>query len=144
MTTQKDILAGLRALVATALPGAELRGFTEPAAKPERVGPNGSVIGDPGDPGPPEYEMSPLAYTYNHHITVEVLVPPSSGDAELFTMLAAIGAAVVADRTLGGLVTFLDTTAPVIADDDITGTVTLRFATFDFVAEYTLSNPLSA
>lgn len=149
MSRSFDVRAALHALVAAAAPSAALSGFIEDVSKPEKIGAEGAIIAGAGDPGDPEYDLSPVAYTYTHHIPVEVLFPALIGasaqpDSIFDPILSAIGEAVLANRQLGGLVNWLDVSAPTIISDDLSGAVPLRIATFDFVAEYTVSNPLGA
>ena len=126
-----------------------MRGFTADAMKPERIPAAGMIIGDPGDPGDPEMEMSPLTYIYTHRIPVEILLPVGASnaaavEAALDATASAIGAAVIANRTLSGLCQFLDVTAATVSSDDVTNSVPVRIASFDVVAEYAVNNPLGA
>jgi hypothetical protein len=150
MTSKRlQVLTAVHALVSGAAPGFDVRGFTADAMKPERIPADGMIIGDPGDPGEPEMEMSPLAYIYTHRIPVEVLLPVGANNAPAFEAAlddaaAAIGAAVIANRTLSGLCQFLDVTAATFASDDMTNAIPVRIASFDVVAEYVVNNPLGA
>jgi hypothetical protein len=65
-TKQLQVILAVKALVAEALPDAEIRGFDGDATKPTRVGSGGCVIGTRGDPGDPEVDLSPLTYNYSH------------------------------------------------------------------------------
>lgn len=145
MSTSLAILTALRALVTTAAPYAEVRGFIEDAVKPEVTPEGGTIIGERGDPGTPDIELSPLAYTYTHHIPVEIAMSarPGDNDNPIDAILVTIGTMVAADRTLGGLVTFLDADAPTFISEDGMGAVPIRIGRFEFVAEYTVSNPLA-
>lgn len=137
------VLAAIKALVTAAAPNAIVSGFTEDASKPDIIDENGAIIGERGDPGEPEYELSPLAYIYTHRIPVEAVMPVGdNGDADLSAMIAPIGVAVLADRQLGGLCDFFDVSAAAFDSDDTENGVPLRVASFEFVAEYTVSNPL--
>ena len=144
MSLEFDILTALRTLVANAAPGIDLRGFAEDISKPERIPAAGMIMGSTGDPGQPEVDLSPVSYTYAHKIPVEVLMPATAGDGALRALIKPIGDAVLANRSLGGLCNFLDITAPVFTSDDAMGALPVRVAAFDFLAEYTVSNPLGA
>ena len=99
----------------------------------------------PLDPVPP-IDLSPLTYTYEHRIPVEVAAYESaslSREAVLDALLAAIGVAIAADRTLAGLTLFLEAQAPITDDLDITGAQDGRWADFDIVATYATSDPLN-
>ena len=150
MTSHRlQVLTAVQALVAAAWPACDVRGFVADAMKPERIPAAGMIIGDPGDPGDPEMEMSPLTYIYTHQIPVEIVMPVASGnaaatEAALDAAAAAIGAAVVANRSLSGLCQFLDVTALTVTADDVTNAVPVRLGSFDIVAEYAVNNPLGA
>ena len=101
------------------------------AAKPERIPAGGLVIIRDGDPGDPEVHLSPLTYIYTHRIPVEVAVlaaAPLSRERSWTRLSSAIGEAVEANRTLGGLCDFLEPEAPSTDDLEATGTVAGRWA----------------
>ena len=58
-------------------------------------------------------------------------------------MLGAIGAAVVANRTLGGLCDFIEAEAPSTDDVEIAGARSGRFADLAIVAVYGTTDPLN-
>ena len=143
MTRAFAILTALRSLTIAAVPAADVRGFTEDVSMPDRVAAGGTIQAESGDPGTPEYDLSPIAYTYTHTIPVAAMLPATAGDQALADLIAPIGTAVAANRALGGLCNWLDVTAPVFTSEDAPGTVPLRVASFEFIAEYTISNPLA-
>lgn len=110
---------------------------------PTKINPNGLVIQRDGDPGEPETTFSPLLYHYEHRAEVEVFVQPGSDREALFDDLCrAIGAAVVADRTLGGLCDWTEAEAPAPDDTPIDGAVTYRAAVIGVRLHYAVSDPL--
>lgn len=140
---REQVVAAVRALVAAALPLAEMKRNLD---KPERIPAGGLVIVRDGDPGEPEVLLSPLSYTYSHRIVLELAVyamDQLTREQALDTMLSAIGAAVMADRTLGGLCLFLDTEAPSSDNLETAGAASARWAEAAIVATYTTSNPLT-
>lgn len=140
---REEVLDAVRALIATALPAAKVE---RNAAKPERIPAGGLVIIRDGDPGDPEVTLSPLTYIYTHRIPVEIAVLPAAPltrEQVLDATLVAIGAAVEADRTLGGLCDFIEPEAPSTDDLGATGTVAGRWADAVIVATYATSNPLT-
>lgn len=141
--TAFDILAALRALVSNALPGVDVRGFNEDATLPERLPADGVVLGDWGDPGEPDIDLSPVAYNYVHDVPVDIAVPVVAGDALLAQLLGQIGSAVSGNRTLGGRCNWLDVKAPTISTSESQNGAPIRVASFAFVADYTLANPLT-
>lgn len=47
--------------------------------------------------------LSPLAYHYQHRAEIEAVVQGADRNADFDTLCASVGAALAADRTLGGL-----------------------------------------
>ena len=140
---REQVVAAVKTLVATALPLAEVK---RNAAKPERIPPGGLVIIRDGDPGEPEVLLSPLTYSYSHHVVIEIAAYASDAltrEQVIDQMLGAIGAAVMADRTLGGLCDFLDTVAPESGDAETAGAKSARWAEAAIVATYMTENPLT-
>ena len=70
---------------------------------PERVPAAGLLILRDGEPGEPEVTLSPLRYHYQHRAEIEAVVQGATRDAAFDTLCASIGAALTADRTLGGV-----------------------------------------
>jgi hypothetical protein len=139
---QMDVLLAVKALVAAALPAATIRGFDGDTSEPETIDAGGTVIGFPGDPGEAAIDLSPIAYNYDHEIELQIAAPNGEGGAALVAMVAPIGAAVEADRTLGGLCFWLDVTAAAFRDQWTDGT-TPNWADVSIVASYSTSNPLA-
>lgn len=137
---QFDVLLGVKALVMAALPGADVRGFDEDTTEPETIGAGGAVMGYPGDPGDPDVDMSPLAYNYDHEFPLEIAAIDEAGGLSLVEMIEALGAAVEADRFLGGLCSYLDITAPQFRDRS-TERATPNWADVSIIASYATSNP---
>lgn len=142
MTKQFQVLLAVKALVAAALPGADVRGFDADAEKPGRIGSGGCVIGHPGDPGEPEIDLSPLTYNYSHLIPLELAAPNGEGGAALDALIATLGAAIAADPFLGGLCDYFSAEAP-DRNDQSSGTITgQNWAEIGLLAEYSTTNPL--
>ena len=140
-----QVLAAIKQLVEAALPGATVRGMDAEEAKPDRVGPLGMVIIRSGDPGPAEIDLSPPAYNYEHDIPVELAgygLPNRTSQQVLDAMMVAIGDAIAADRSLGGLCTWFDAEAPTDGETSILGTAALGWAEFRIIASYTTTSPL--
>lgn len=110
---------------------------------PTRIDPQGLVILRDGDPGEPEFTMSPLRYHYQHRAEIEVFVQAGSGREALFDELCqSIGAAVVADRTLGGLCDWVEAEAPAPDDTPQEGAITFRAAVIGVRLHYATPDPL--
>ena len=140
---RETVLGAVKALVASALPGAEVK---RNLAKPERIPPGGLVVIRDGDPGEPDVTLSPVSYLYTHRIPVEIAAFESATltrEQVLDGMLAAIGAAIIANRRLGGLVDWIEAEAPSSEDIETTGSQAGRFADVVIVATYATADPLN-
>ena len=156
MTTPRETIlvalhARLASLSATALRGDVL---------PERVPGAGLLILRDGEPGEPEVTLSPLRYHYQHRAEIEAVVQgearsaqqiqgsggPLQGtnarDAVFDTLCASIGAAIAADRTLGGLCDWVEAEAPRPVDLPIEGAASLKAAVIPVVLHYSTADPL--
>lgn len=140
---RERMLDQVKALVLTALPFAKVARNVD---KSERIAPGGNVIIRDGDPGEPEVTLSPLSYSYQHTIPLE-FAAYESGDrtreAVLDDMLTALGAAIEADRTLGGLAEWVEASA--VSPDDLTapGAETARWTELNLMVAYTTTSPLA-
>ncbi|MCD1621139.1 acyl-CoA transferase [Salipiger marinus] len=111
-STTERLLASLHSLLSGAMPpGAKV---LRNAILPEKVPAAGVVILRDGDPGPPEVWLSPPGYYYEHRAEIEVVVDgtPAARDAAFDALRLAIGTALTADRTLGGLCDYITPEAP--------------------------------
>jgi hypothetical protein len=112
---------------------------------PENVPAAGLVILRDGDPGEPEVLLSPLSYLWQHQAEIEVIVQTSSNEASaaLDTLLFEIGVVLAADRTLGGLVDWIEWTGPQTRDLAIDGAAGLKGAVVTVTVHYASSDPLA-
>jgi hypothetical protein len=111
---------------------------------PERIPAAGLIILRDGQPGEPEVTLSPLRYHYQHRAELEVVVKAGTGRASAFdTLIVAIGAAIQADRTLGGLCDWVEPEAPASVDLPIEGAAALKAAIITVVLHYTTTGPLA-
>lgn len=146
MSKRLDVLAAVKVLIATALPNATVQGLTADDAKPSRISVGGYVGIGQGDPGPAEIDLSPLTYNFDHAIPVMVLgyeTATRSMAEAVDDMLVAIGNAIAADRTLGGLCVWIDAEAPGVADVTTDGTPVAAGADLTIIATYATANPLT-
>jgi len=138
-TTRETILAALLARLSTP-PATVLRD----EVLPERIPTAGLIILRDGQPGEPEITLSPLRYHYQHRAELEVVVQAGTGRASTFdTLIAVIGTALEADRTLGGLCDWVEPEAPASVDLPIEGAATLKAAVITVVLHYTSTGPLA-
>ena len=139
MTTTREIV--LAALHARLQPLAAL--MLRDDGLPERIPASGLIILRDGQPGEPEVTLSPLRYHYQHRAELEVVVQAGTGRASTFdTLIATIGAALEADRTLGGLCDWVEPEAPASVDLPIEGAAALKAAVVTVVLHYTATGPL--
>ena len=111
---------------------------------PERIPITGLIILRDGQPGEPDVTLSPLRYHYQHRAELEVVVQAPNGRATAFdTLIAAIGTALEADRTLGGLCDWIEPDAPASVDLPIEGAAALKAAVITVVLHYTTTGPLA-
>jgi hypothetical protein len=145
MSKRLDVIEAVKALVDRALPEAEVLGLDGDEAPATRVRAGGRVIVRTGDPGEPEVDLSPLAYNWTHRIPLELAMPDDGGGSEAAVdeMMAAIGAAILADRHLGGLCEWLDAAAPLTEDIYAAGAKPPRGGLIDVVAMYVTASPLN-
>jgi hypothetical protein len=111
---------------------------------PERIPAAGLIILRDGQPGEPEVTLSPLRYHYQHRAELEVVVQVGTGRASAFdSLIAAIGAALESDRTLGGLCDCVEPEAPASVDLPVEGASALKAAVITVVLHYSTANPLA-
>lgn len=116
------------------------------SVKQEGVPAGGYVNVDDGDPGEPEVTLNPPTWIYEHEIPVEVAANSSrqqTAEARLDAMLQAIGTAVAADRTLGGLCDYLMVAAATTEPLTTEGARVSRLAVVGLVAVYGTTDPLN-
>lgn len=136
-TTRETILTALHARLST-LSATVLRGDV----LPERVPSAGLLILRDGEPGEPEVTLSPLRYHYQHRAEIEAVVQGADRDAAFDELIAAIGAALEADRTLSGLCDWVEPEAPTSVDLAIEGAASLKAAVITVVLHFTTTDPL--
>ncbi|OHC75190.1 MAG: acyl-CoA transferase [Rhodospirillales bacterium RIFCSPLOWO2_12_FULL_58_28] len=141
-TRREQILAALLARLQTIQSAAVKR--EEPL--PEKVPAAGLVILRDGDPGEPEILLSPLTYLWQHRAEIEVIVqmaPSAAATAALDVLLGEVGAVLATDRTLDGLVDWIEWGAPRTHDLAIDGAAGLKGAVVAVTLHYETSDPLA-
>lgn len=140
-SVREQVLQAVFDMVGAARPNAKL---LRNAKKPTSIDPGGTIIVHDGEPGEPDVTLSPLTYTYSHQVHIDVAAYESATKAReqvLDEILADLGAAVEADRSLGGLCQWVEFAAPA-ADDYGDGTEPFRFVQLALTCIYDTSNPL--
>lgn len=138
----ETVLTALVASITNAAPSGAV--VERNAILPVRIPAAGMIIVRDGVPGEPEVLMSPLHYYYEHVAEVEIIVdrPASSREAAFDALKQAVGNAVAADRTLGGLCDFVDGQSPAPLMLPVDGGDGLKAATVSVVLMYGSSDPL--
>ena len=103
----------------------------------------GILVLHDGDPGEPETTLSPLMHHFEHRCEVDVVVAGSDADAQFDALCGAVGAAIIADRTLGGAVDWAEAQAPVPSDLPRAGAKPIKAATIFVVLHYATPDPLN-
>lgn len=143
MSRRLDVLKAMLAMIEAALPGADIK-FG--AAFPERIPANGLAILGEGSLTEIDVTLSPLTYQYQLRAPLELAAYASgvttSSDA-LDTMMMAIGAGIQSNRTLGGLVDWLEAEPP--SPDDLAqlGAKPAKGTILMLVSEFETANPLT-
>ena len=111
---------------------------------PERIPTAGLIILRDGQPGEPEVTLSPLRYHYQHRAELEVVVQAGTSRASAFDdLIGAIGAALEADRSLGGVCDWIEPEAPASVDLPVEGAAAFKAAVIIVVLHYTTTGPLT-
>lgn len=119
-TPRETIRAALHARL-SALPATALRG----GGLPQRMPAAGLLILRDGEPGEPEVTLSPLRCHHRHSAGIEAVVQGAARDAAFDTLCASIGAALAADRTLGGVCDWVGAEAPRLIGLPVKGAASL-------------------
>ena len=140
MSKRFDVVTAAKALVQGALPAVSVRGLDNAADFPAVIPPNGVAVVREGSLGAPDVDLSPLTYTYEHRIPVELA---ASSPAALDAMLCAIGTALIINRHLGGLCDWLEAEAPDPEAIAAAGQSGGRGVILILVAIYSTTDPLN-
>lgn len=142
MTTKREaVLSTLFDLLGNSLDAKVLRN----EVLPERVPPAGLVILRDGEPGEPEALLSPLVWLWEHRAAIEVFTAGGTATdrgSRMDAMLAAIGAAIAADRRLDGLCDWVQPQAPAIEEIAEEGVAPICAASVPVVLIYGSPDPL--
>ena len=136
---REAILTALDALVANALPQAARRGFEGEPGKPDVIT-SGGAVGLLGvDAGDPEVDLNPPTYHFETAFTLAVLADTIE---QAGTMMTAIGAAIVADRTLGDTCDWAEGASSGLDEETMTGVDGYVEGRCLVTTAYSTTNPL--
>jgi hypothetical protein len=128
------------------LPAIPLAVVKRNEALPQAVSATGLVILRDGDPGEPDVTLNPVHLFYSHRAEIEAFVSPPAGgggEALLDALLGEVGAALAADRSLGGLAENLTWSAPEISVLAIESAAPILCARIIVTLEYLTADPLA-
>jgi hypothetical protein len=144
MSKSEQVLAALFTALGAHLPnGVKL---LRNAVLPERIPPAGVAILRDGDPGELEFLFSPALFLYEHRAEVDLIVEaanPAARDAAFDALKHAVGVAIAANRSLGGLCDFVQGEAPAPVELPIEGGEGFKAASVGIVLSYGTSDPLT-
>lgn len=105
----------------------------------------GLIVVRDGDPGQPEMTLGNISYHYEHGADVEIFVTNfrTSLDQAFDELRQAVGAALLADRTLGGAVLWANPSAPVAIDLPSATEKPIKAASIPLQLVYVTDNPLN-
>ncbi|ATC25209.1 hypothetical protein [Caulobacter vibrioides] len=134
---QLQILEAIEELLRSGLAAAEVE-FRRNDFSLTDPGESDSVSMYDGDPGAPIEELVGGSKTYRHEIPLEIAPTQSSADRRIHDIHGRIKILVKADRSLGGLVDYLDLTELANAPVPVSESKTLTTGLASLIAEYTL------
>jgi hypothetical protein len=138
-STFEDIMAALQAQISAAVSATVLRGEVLPTKIPAA----GLIILRDGEPGEAEMTMSPLTWHYEHVASAEIYTSVPSRDAAFDIIRTELGAAIAADRSLGGLCDWVEAEAPSMEDLPVEGGATIKAAIVPIQLHYATTDPLN-
>lgn len=143
VTAMEARLAALHALAEAVLPIPVQRNRATPAEVP----PQGYAVLWDGEPGEPQHTF-PLRYHYDHVAELHLYAQAADGAtpsraAILDPLRQAFGAAVAANRTLGGLCDWVEAELAETDAQPIDGAAPIRFDILRVTLSYATDNPLT-
>jgi hypothetical protein len=144
MARREDlVLDALTGRIAAALPAFDVGRSDDLDAE---LGPLEAVIRR-GDPGEPEVSLSPVSYTYAHAVRLEIAVSgktKAERETAMSAALTAVDTAIGADRSLGGLVEWLEPGSDITLDSvRQAGAPEILLGEVDLIAVYSIPSPLA-
>ena len=138
----EQILTALTARLCT-VPKAKVERNT---AAPERIPRGGLIVLRDGDPGEPEQALGGVGSVYySHAVEIEIYVETGEAaarDTAFDALVSAIGTALDADPTLGGLAYGMTTARPESDTEAVIGAPAIKTGTVEVIVEYETETPL--
>ncbi|AOF95609.1 hypothetical protein [Sphingobium sp. RAC03] len=144
MSKRHDVDQAVLALVRAALPDHEVIGLEDGAERVRRTGQFETVTVRDGELDEEGVDLSPPTWHWQHRVPIELRAYKQTRPLRqiLDGIAGKVGAAVAADRELGGMVSYLDVSGLEIEPLSSFATRTELGATFDIIATYSTSTPL--
>lgn len=144
MSKRHDVDQAVLALVRAALPDHEVIGLEDGAERVRRTGQFETVTVRDGELEEEGVDLSPPTWHWQHRVPIELRAYKQTRPLRQIIdgMAGKVGAAVAADRELGGMVSYLDVSGLDIEPLSSFATRTELGATFDIIATYSTSTPL--
>ena len=144
MSLRHDVDQAVLAIVRATLPDHEVIGLEDGAERARRTGEFETVTLRDGQLEEEGVDLCPPTWHWVHRVPVELRAYKQTTPLRVVIdrIAGKIGAAVAADRFLGGLVSYLDVSGLDVEPLSSFGSRTELGATFDIVATYSSDRPL--
>lgn len=105
----------------------------------------GLIILRDGDPGEPDIVLGHLDYQYDHEAEIELFVraPANEIAAKFDALRVSVGQALIADRTLGGVVMWVEPRAAASIDLPKTSELPIKATTIAVTLTYSSAVPIN-
>ncbi|MDA1356098.1 MAG: acyl-CoA transferase [Proteobacteria bacterium] len=142
MSRTERILEAIKTLLIT-VPNAKIERNT---AVPEKIPTGGLIVLRDGDPGEPETALGGFGVVYySHGIEIELYIEDGNAtarDAAFDGLVQAIGTALEAEPTLGGLAFGMTYGRPEINTEAVAGAPAIKSGVMTVTVEYETTSPL--
>ena len=146
MSPREQAIGALFAVLGQLSLGASGAAVKRNAALPERVAEHAFVILRDGEMGEPDVSLSPLTYHWQHQVVIELFVAhpdASERDARMDGLLTELAGLIEADRTLGGVIEYVEIGPPKFDELAPDGSSGIKACLLPVVLHYSSSGPLN-
>lgn len=138
-SARETALAALASLIEGAVAYPVARNTSDPAALS-----TAALVLHDGAAGDPEVTLSPLTYAFEHRAELDVIVQDEAlKDTILDDVARTVGAAIVADRTLGGACDWCEAMSPTADPIRVPGAEAIKAAMIPIMVHYETDDPLN-